>query len=235
MFCPNCQTEAKPEKVQSLVYYRCNNCQALWFDNKDSDFLTLSEAEAIKNSSPSNVVFKQQIICPNCDKQLQVLGKQQFQCYQCGGILTSATQIFKDRLKKITEAGRHSSFSKQQLRNVVVLGLLVGFIGLNYLLVKDLSQQRQRVVKAQVLGTNIRVQHLNNQQVAIFFTTEDPYYSILYLQKTDGLIKAFPINQKQPSYTHLLTMEAPKKGERVEITLLSIDRQRTQRIPLKLN
>jgi len=47
MKCPNCSKPLQPEKIGSTVYWRCSSCGALWFDNKENDFLTEDEAKTV--------------------------------------------------------------------------------------------------------------------------------------------------------------------------------------------
>ena len=119
MICPHCTHELEPQKMGSTVYWLCGSCNALWFDNKETDFLSLDEAKSLTELHNPAVLDHENtcvfIVKTSLQRTLFL------HCYTCGGI-TSCELL-------VAEAGTsRRAFKNARLplktRTVVILGVL---------------------------------------------------------------------------------------------------------------
>lgn len=235
MLCPNCQTVLELEKINSVVYYFCAQCNSFWFDNKDTDFLTLAEAEALYEKFPpkSRLMPNKPYQCPNCQKELEKTDYS-YQCYNCGGVLTNAQVLLKEKVQLLKKSKLEAPFSVNQLKGVVLLGFITLFVGVNYFILNKINQNKiNNTTRASVLGSNLHVKALNNGQLLVLLTTDDPYYSTAHLIKKNGDHQVININNKL-SLTHLLNISLPKKGTMLYIELIDLSGKIIQKLPIKI-
>ncbi len=231
MHCPNCQHELKPKKIASTVYWVCDKCQALWFENKESDFLTLQEARRLHKLYPKALPLNKKYKCPNCHKELYK-ETYHFHCHSCGGNLTSAVKLVQEKRSYALQYQKDRPVTLSQMKSIVIMAALALFFLLNYSIITNLGKRQNLASQASEIVNNIRVQSLSNRQVIIFFNTENPYKSEARFQ-SQGRNWTIPINQ-QPGLTHFLLIDSPKAPTQLVIKITSLDNLSIETKPIEL-
>ena len=234
MNCPNCKSAFKPEKIGSTVYWRCSKCNALWFDNKENDFLTLEEANTLKKLAPDCSFSKINYSCPRCNKPLS-FDKHYFRCYSCGGVLSSSTAIFDEIKAKTTNFASKIAkpFNISQLKYVAVLGMIIAFIGINFYLFNSFANKMSIQTQAEQISTNIRIQKINNQKLAIYFASTEPYQSVaIFSSDSEKWEKTI---SKELSLNHFLIIDIPKKPTTLTVRLISANQEELTTVPMALS
>lgn len=231
MNCPNCQYELKPKKIENTVYWCCDNCQALWFENKESDFLTLEETKLLHKLYPKTLLLNKKYKCPRCNKELYK-EKYQFHCHSCGGSLTSSSKLVEEKKAYALKYKKTRPITLSQIKSVIVMAALALFFMLNYTIFTNLGKRRGLASQASEIVNNVRIQTLNNQQVMIFFNTENPYISEaqFHNQSRSWIV---PIN-KNPGLTHFLLIDKPKSPTRLVIKIRTTDNLTAETKPIEL-
>jgi len=232
MKCPQCHSHYEPTSIGSIVYWQCHTCNSLWFDNQESHFLTLSEAETIAKTSPSARLANKQYTCPRCQARLEKsdLG---FQCTRCGGQLTDSKRLTEAKKVSVDSYRKtHSLFSFSQLKSSVILSLVAVFLFVNYLIIH--SFQTRNTVRSEASSPiqNIRIENTSDHKIAIVFTTRKAYSSDAVVVN-DKHQKTYHINET-PHFSHLLVIDEPLAHSTLTIVLKDKSGQKaiTQRVNL---
>ena len=216
MNCPNCHKEMAPQQLSSSIYWSCESCDALWFDNKENDFLTLDEAEILQKSYPERISPTKSYQCPHCNEALYK-DPYYFRCSTCGGVLSDAHGLVKDTQQKASRFMKLGRLTLAQIRSVVVVGALVAFFSLNYVIFKTLERKSTIQTQAAELATNIHIRNVNNNQMALFFTTDRPYTSVAHFYTRS--IKWETLINKEPKIDHFVVFDKPAEPASVTIVL----------------
>jgi len=71
MRCPKCEGDMLPIEYQGVAVDRCSNCQGIWFDVGESDWLRDREAAAAIDTGDASIGREQDRInryrCPRCN------------------------------------------------------------------------------------------------------------------------------------------------------------------------
>ena len=223
MHCPNCKHSLKPEKIGSTVYWKCKQCNILWFDNKENDFLTLEEAEQLTQGKSQLELVDKTYLCPRCHKKLNE-DTYYYRCYQCGGVLTDSQGLIEEKQNKITQVGQSvkpKPLRLSQFKSVVVVAGILVFFGLNLVIFSHFNNRSSYQSQASSITKEIRFQPINDQQLAIFFTTEQPYLSEAEFSAS-GRVWNKNIST-QSSLTHFLIIESPLSETNLIIKLKTPD------------
>jgi len=221
MECPNCQAELKPEKIGSTVYWRCASCGALWFDNKESDFLSEEEAAKLNKIKKQPSFSRLNYTCPRDKTKLKYDGYY-YRCYSCGGLMASSASILEEKMAKrqrlASTLKKPISFS--QMKNVVIFALAVLFVGVNVSLVNGLRHRLTLETQAQQVKSTLQIHAVNQDKLALYFNTEEPY-------RTTALFKSADRQWEQvinPNYSlnHFLIVSRPSKATKVQVRLQSV-------------
>jgi len=216
MKCPNCAKEMRPEKIGGTVYWKCAKCGALWFDNKENDFLTLSEAEMLEKDNPQTSFSKVELYCPRDHKELKY-DKHYFRCYSCGGVLTSAKAIVSEKTARAKEFSQSANrpFTLGQLKYVTIFTSIAVFLGINYFILKNLNTKITTSSQAAEISKSIALRPVSNGKLALYFATAEPFYSAaLFKNSAKEWQQAI---SDHPGTNHFLLIEQP-----TEITLLRV-------------
>jgi len=226
MKCPNCQKELKPERIGSTVYWRCHSCGALWFDNKENDFLTEEEAKELAKYKKQPTFGKLKYLCPR-DKQALKYEKHYYHCYVCGGVMASAKAILEE--KKSARRQWAENFQKpinlSQLKQVVIFALIILFVGLNISLVNALKQRYSLTIQAKEIKNNLQIRQINRSKLALYFTTDEPCQTTAVFENSQKSWEKV-IN---PNYSlnHFLIVNKPELETTVRVKLRSIKNEET--------
>lgn len=233
MNCPNCQQELRPEKISSTVYWRCHNCGVLWFDNKENDFLSEAEANMLNQLKPRAHLDKQNYRCPRCCKKLKY-DAYYFRCFHCGGVLGSSLEIVAEKKAKTRafSSNLNKPFRLGQLKYVVMITLVAVFLGVNYILLTNLSQKVSIQTQAQQVESNIRIQPVTQNRLAVFFSTSEPYSSSLLFENAKGTWEQ--AISTAPAISHFLIIERPSEPTTVKIRLVSFSHEEFLTQPISL-
>lgn len=233
MKCPNCGASLKPEKIGSTVYWRCSTCGAFWFDNKESDFLTEEEAEKLKSLRPQASFSKLKYACPRDNKPLK-FDDHHYRCYSCGGLLTNAQAIIEEKQSKQEQFSKRmvKPLSLSQLKKVVIFASIALFLAINFNLFNALKHRLSSSTQAQQITTNLQIHRINQNKLAIYFNTQEPYQTFA-LFKNQSREWELPIS---PEYTlnHFLIVEQPKQKTMVQIKLVSLQEEIEITKPIEL-
>ncbi len=230
MKCPHCQTLLEPQKIGSVVYWACPKCHALWFDNKENDFLTLEETTELQAKYKKSSLTKEEYNCPRCNKPMSN-NLTYHHCYSCGGVLYESKNLVEESETKTKEyTARIKNTLKplqlSQLKSVViVVGLLV-FVGLNVSIFSKLGQKTTIQSQASAIKKQLRFQKVGNGKMAVFFTTEEPFISTAMFS-TKSTQWTVEIN-KEPSVTHFLLFKEPTELTEVKVRLESLKKEITE-------
>jgi Zn-finger nucleic acid-binding protein len=221
MKCPNCGASLSPEKIGSTVYWRCKNCGALWFDNKECDFLTEEEAVKLSKLEPEPSFSKLKYFCPRDKKPLK-FDNHYYRCYSCGGILTSANAIVEEKRARREQfsSGSSKPVSFSQMKGVVIFAAVILFLVINFNLINNLKSRLTSTTQAHQVETGLQIRKLNQNKLVLYFTTEEPY-------RSKAIFKNNKREWKQtisPEYTlnHFLIINKPDLQTTVKIELTSI-------------
>lgn len=219
MNCPHCHKELVPQQLGSTVYWGCESCHVLWFDNKESDFLTIDEAQMLHDTYPEKLVLGKSYQCPRCNEALYK-DAYYLRCATCGGVLTDGASLVKEtqqKAKKFIASGR---LTLAQVRSIVVLGAIFIFFGINYVILSTLQHKSTLQTQAAELKTNVHVRNVNNSQMALFFTTDRPYISVahFYTRSTQWDM----VINKEPRIDHFVIFDKPTEQTSVTIILSDV-------------
>jgi Zn-finger nucleic acid-binding protein len=220
MKCPNCTKELAPEKLGSTVYWKCSKCGALWFDNKESDFLTLEEAEMLEKENPQTSLSQIEFSCPRDHKELKFDGHY-FRCFSCGGVLTTAKAIVEEKSAKAKELSGQINrpFTLSQLRSVTIFAAVTLFLGINYFLLQNFRTKITTASQAAEIAHNIALRPVNNNKLAIYFSTDEPFRSAAIFQNSSQEWQQ-SIND-HPETNHFLIIERPTELTNLRVRLTS--------------
>lgn len=226
MKCPHCGASLKPEKIGSTVYWRCHSCGALWFDNKESDFLTEEEAEKLLSLRPQASFSKLKYHCPR-DKHELKYDDYYLRCYSCGGLLTNAQAILEEKQAKKTKLSAQLTkpMRLSQLKNVVIFASIALFLVINFQLFNSLRNRLTSSTQAQQIQANLQIKQINQNKLAVYFTTEEPYRAKAVLKNKNRQWEVII----SPEYTlnHFLLMNKPKTATTITIKLISLKNELT--------
>ncbi len=233
MQCSNCSHQLNPHQTGNIVYWACKECHTLWFDNKENDFLTLEEVQDIHSHYPAKELKHKAYNCLRCDKPMNK-EKGYFYCYLCGGTLITSDQLLQQKESQVSKfASTNKGFSATNLRSVVVMGALVLFLALNYGIISNLNKKTTIESQAAEIDQHIRVQEVNDKQIAVFFTTTELYKTeaVIKKQTIDGGVttEIKPISV-EPSLAHFVLIDKPASSTKTELTIQFIpgDSQKNQ-------
>jgi len=220
MKCPNCQNELAPEKIGSTVYWKCGECGALWFDNKENDFLTLDEAEKLQKENPQTSFSQIEFRCPRDHKELK-FDSHYFRCFSCGGVLTNAKAIVEEKTAKAKEMAVASGrpFTLGQLKYVTIFTTISVFLGINYFILKNLNTKITTASQAAEVANNIALRSVNDNKLAIYFSTDKPYRSAALFRSPSHEWQQ-SIND-HPETNHFLIIEQPSEVTELRVRLTS--------------
>ncbi len=223
MICPHCTHELEPQKMGSTVYWLCGSCNALWFDNKETDFLSLDEAKSLTELHNPAVLDHEKYLCVHCKKRLY---KEPYflHCYTCGGVLTSCELLVAEKQERAEELSKKRPFAFKDLRTVVILGVLGIFAVLNVTLLNKLSTKT--TVTTQASDLKVQVQYVGKNKLAVFFSTEKQLRSTLVIRLRNGKVQTITMSD-EPSYTHFAVIDKPENNE-AEIILREVKNGVTQ-------
>jgi Zn-finger nucleic acid-binding protein len=230
MKCPHCKTTLEPQKIGSVVYWACPKCHALWFDNKENDFLTLEETNKLQAKYNKNSLTKEEYSCPRCNK-IMSNNLTYHHCYNCGGVLYESDNLVEETL---TKTNKYTAKIKNtikplqfgQLKSVViVVGLLV-FVSLNVSIFNKLGKKTTIQSQASAIKKQLRFQSVGNNKMAVFFTTEEPFISTALFSNSSSNWTV-EIN-KEPSVTHFLLFEQPNEATQVKVELKSLKNEKIE-------
>ena len=218
--CPNCSHELKPEKINSTVYWHCHECGALWFDNKENDFLTLEEAQKLddgKDVSLSRLKYS----CPRDEKPLKY-DSYYYRCFSCGGVLTSPSAVVQEKTERATrfKPNLKRPLTLSQLKYVAIFASVAIFIGVNVVLFNNLKEQISIETQAKEIASQIRVRSVGKDKTAIYFSTSAPYKSGARFQNTLGKWSQ-PIST-EPTINHFLIINTPSQLTKLTVKLTSV-------------
>lgn len=222
MNCPNCTHELHPQHIGSVAYFRCTKCNSLWFDNKESDFLTLDEVTALNDEFPGHTFEKKAYTCPRCHKAM-TREDYGYHCYFCGGVLTSAQSLLKEKAKKTKQMEKRFA-GMPSLRNVVIVSAVFLLVGLNYTIITNLINKKTNLqTQAAEINKFVKVQKVG-KQAAVFFTTNELSRSEIVVKDMDRsgqpTVKTLEIST-EPSLTHFVLVPLPTKNTKLIVRFIS--------------
>ena len=233
MKCPNCGASLKPEKIGSTVYWRCKECGAFWFDNKESDFLTEDEANKLKELGPQASFSKLKYQCPRDQKTLK-FDDHHYRCFSCGGLLTNATAIVEEKKTKRQELSPNLSkpMNLKQLKNVVIFASVALFLIINFNLFNLLKNRLTSTTQAQQIQTNLQIHQLGQNKLALYFTTQEPYRSVAVFKnaKREWELTISP----EHALNHFLIVDKPAIRTTVQVRLYSLKKEQELTQPIEL-
>ncbi|MFA6005830.1 MAG: zf-TFIIB domain-containing protein [Patescibacteria group bacterium] len=216
MNCPSCKHELTPSQLGSTVYWACNACHLLWFDNKENDFLSLDETEMLEKKIGKGIFQSKTISCPRDDLPLYK-DSYYYRCSSCGGVFTECSGLVKEKTSRAKHYIASRPLTLNQIRSVVVLGAILTFFGANYVILNTLNRKTTIQSQAAELVTNIHIRNVNNSQLALFFTTDRPYVSVVHFRTKTRQWSVY-IN-KEPHMDHFLVFDKPDEQTTAQVTL----------------
>ncbi len=233
MKCPNCSKPLQPEKIGSTVYWRCSSCGALWFDNKENDFLTEDEAKKLSGLSPQPSFGKLEYHCPR-DKSPLKFDQYYYRCYTCGGVMAAGGGILEEKTRKRAQTMPNikKPIGLNQMKHVVIFALAIVFVGLNISLVSSLRHRYSLTTQASEIESNLQIRTVSKSKLAIYFTTTEPYRTTAKFTNSQKSWEKM-INSSY-SLNHFLIVEKPELPTTVEIQLVSIEGASHQTKPVAL-
>ncbi len=234
MECPNCQTELKPEKIGSTVYWRCGSCGALWFDNKESDFLSEEEASKLNKINKQPSFGQLNYTCPRDQSQLKYDGHY-YRCYSCGGLMAAPASILEEKMAKrqklVSTLRRPISFG--QMKQVVIFALAILFVGINVSLVNGLRHRLSLETQAQQIKSDLKIHIVSQNKLALYFNTEEPYRTTALFTSADKQWEKI-INSNY-SLNHFLIVDKPAQATKVQVRLQSVKNEEylTEKVQLE--
>lgn len=212
MYCANCKKELIPQHQGNIAYWACTQCHLLWFDNKESDFITLEEAEKIYATFPKAVLKKTNYSCVRCHKNM-TYEHSEYRCYFCGGMLTTAKHLLNEKRTKADKISKQKYFSLPHFKTVAIMSALVLLIGVNIGIFNNLGQKTTIASQASEIDKFIRIQRVNNKQIAVFFTTNElcTTQAIIATTQPNGTIQTSMLDiSTEPSLTHFILLPIPE-------------------------
>ncbi len=237
MICPNCKTEMTPQKIGSTVYWACPKCHTLWFDNKESDFLSIEETETLVKMYSKSHLPNKDYRCPRDNRKLSK-NTYHYHCYQCGGLLTTPAELKREKEDKARQFAKDMRTQKglplrlSDLRSVVIVMGVLLFAGVNTFIFTRLNKKISVQSQAQEIESQIRFQKVNNDQLAIFFTTAEPYASSVKFNAS-GETWTETISE-EPTLAHFLIVKAPPARTMLEILLEPVEGQEFTTAPISV-
>lgn len=200
----------------SCVYWSCASCHTLWFDNKENDFLTLEETEALAKKFPKKTTLGKNYSCPRCNQELYK-DDYYFRCSTCGGVLSEPSALAKEQMNKAKRYAKDGRFTLSQIRSVVVLAAVFVFFGINYVMISAMQRKSTIQTQAAELLNSVHVRNVSNNQMALFFTTDQPLMSAAHFY-TPARQWNTVINQS-PRIDHFIVFDKPDESATVTIIL----------------
>ncbi len=149
--------------------------------------------------------------------------------------MTGAEAIVKEKQDKRKQFSRKLTkpLHFSQLQKVIIFASIAFFLAINFNLFKLLQQRLPISTQAQQIGSNLQIQTINQDKLAVYFNTNEPY-------RTYALFKN-PTRQWElvisPEYTlsHFLILTKPKLKTTIQIKLVSLENQIELTKPIVLN
>lgn len=215
------------------MYWCCKECGALWFDNKESDFLTEDEAVKLQSLEPQASFSKLKYLCPR-DKEPLKFDDHHYRCFSCGGLLTNATAIVEEKRAKRQELSPNLSkpMSLSQLKTVVIFASIALFLIINFNLLGLLRHRLTSTTQAQQIQTDLQIHQLSQNKLALYFTTQEPYRAVAVFKNVKREWE-LPISNEH-ALNHFLIVDKPTTPTTVQIRLYSLKNEQEITQPVNL-